>query len=601
MTKIQRAILSVTDKTGIVEFGQALRSMGVEILSTGGTATKLREGKVKVVDVSKFTGTPEMFGGRVKTLHPKIHGGILYRRDNKEDVNEARKNKIKPIDLVAVNLYKFEEKAAKPGVTLEELVEEVDIGGPTMLMSAFKNHKDVIVASSPETYAGIIKELRETGDVSMNSRRVLAAYAINLVADYRAANAVTLTPMLTGEQTLRLTGRQGKQLGRYGENWDQKAWVFYLPGVKEPNVVTAKQLHGGPLGYNNYLDADAALATVMEFDKPTAVVIKHNNPCGIATADNLAEALELAWQGDTVSAFGSIIAFNREVDLETVKVLTDRYGGTKDDRPTKGYFVEVLVAPSYTEEALAYIKEKKTKDSLRILAVGDLKKPQESFDYRVIRGGVLRQTRNSKDYLTSLDDCFATKHTIHDDNSDADRTIGMVTEHPMKGLYDFAWKAVKRVKSNGIAIAREYAPGQYQLLGIGAGQMNRRDSTELAIKNAEKSLELEFLVAGGHGDYIQAGFFTRSMEHIKKLGIVHPESDEEYKKAVAAYKKEVLSKCVAASDAFFPFPDGPELLLKAGIRNIIQPGGGNKDKEIINLVNKYGGTMVFTGKRNFLH
>ncbi len=600
MTKPQRAIISVTDKTGIVEFAKSLDELGVEILSTGGTAKALRDGGVKVLEVADYTGSPEMFGGRVKTLHPKIHGGILYRRDNEKDVEDAKNNGVQPIDLVAVNLYQFETAAKKPGATLEGLVEEVDIGGPTMLMSGFKNHKDVIVAADPTTYSAIIKELQEKGEVSAETKRKLAAFALNRVADYRAANSVVLTEKLTGEQTIRLSGREGTQLGRYGENWDQKAWIFTTPGTTEPNVVKAKQLHGGPLGFNNYLDADAALATVMEFSEPTAVVVKHNNPCGIATSDKLADALELAWQGDTVSAFGSIIAFNREVDLDTVKVLTDRIGSfSAEGKPRKGYLVEVLVAPSYTKEALDYLKEKKSKESLRVLEVGDLQRPQEAFDFRAVRGGMLRQTRNSKNYLNSLvDDWFEPQHSVRDENSNSDRTVGIVTlEAPdrSKGLYDFAWKAAKRVKSNAIVIAREYAPGQYQLLGIGAGQPNRVDSTKIAIDHARATLALEYQVAAGMGNEIQNGFFQNSTQRFGDVTCKPEEGGQE------SYIRKELNKCVVASDAFFPFPDGPQLLVDAGIRNFIQPGGGNKDQETIDVVNKYNGSMVFTGKRNFLH
>jgi phosphoribosylaminoimidazolecarboxamide formyltransferase/IMP cyclohydrolase len=596
MTRIQRALLSVTDKTGIVEFGKALQEMGIEVLSTGGTATKLRDSGISVTAVKDYTGVPEMFDGRVKTMHPKILGGILFRRDNEKDAREAEENGIKPIDIVAVNLYQFEKKAAQPGVSLEELIEEVDIGGPTMLMSAFKNHKHVTVAPDPASYEKIIKELRETGEVSAETRRVNAAYALNMVADYRAANAVVLTQMLTGEQTVRLAGRQGKQLGRYGENWDQKAWVFTLPGVKEPNVVTAKQLHGGPLGYNNYLDADAALQTAMEYDDPCAVIVKHTNPCGIATAQTLAMALEKSWQGDTISAFGSIIAFNREVDLETVKVLTDRI----NPEGKRGYFVEVLVAPGYTEEALQYLKEKKTKETLRVLAVGDLKTPQEAYDYRLVRGGILRQTRNSESYLTSLDDCFTEAHPVMCENSNTERTVGVATKlappHSLKGLYDFAWKAVKHVKSNAIAIAREWAPGQYQLLGTGAGQMNRAESCRLAVDHAEATLHLEYKMLVGAANEAERGFFTGEAQMFAELRKALPENI-----TFADYKKHALKKAVVASDAFFPFADGPELLLDYGIRHFIQPGGGKKDQEVMLKVYSRGGDMVLTGKRNFLH
>jgi phosphoribosylaminoimidazolecarboxamide formyltransferase/IMP cyclohydrolase len=607
MTKAQRALLSVTDKTGIVELAKELQGMGVEILSTGGTAKALTAANVPVVEVSDYTKSPEMFDGRVKTLHPKVHGGILYRRDNEKDVADAEKNGIKPIDMVVVNLYQFEKKAAEPNVSLDDLIESVDIGGPTMLMSGFKNHKHVAVVADPAAYAGIVKEMKETGEISADTRRVLAAYALNMVADYRAANAMVLTERLTGEKTLRLAGRKGKQLGRYGENWDQKAWKFILPGATEPNVATAVQLHGTPLGYNNYLDADAALRTVLEFDEPCAVVVKHTNPCGIATADTIDMALQKAWQGDIVSAFGSIIAFNREVDLKTVKFLSERVNpNSTPEKTLRGYFVEVLVAPSYSKEALEYLKEKRSKENLRVLAVGDLKKQQDAYDLRFIRGGILRQTRNSGSYLTDIDDCFKPEHPVKCENSGAERKVGVVTnsapDPAFKGLYDFAWKAVKNVKSNAIAIAQEWTPGKYQLLGIGAGQMNRAESCRLAIDHAEATLSLEYNVAAGNANESQKAFFTGEEERLAALGKkIFPDGEQSAPTGFEAYRQEVYKKAVAASDAFFPFADGPKALLENGIRHFIQPGGGNKDQEVTVTVYSRGGRMIFTGKRNFLH
>lgn len=619
MTIIQTALLSVTDKTGIVDFGKELQGLEVEILSTGGTAKTLRDGGVKVVEVSDYTGFPECFDDRVKTLHPKVAGGILFERDKEAHRKQAAELGVKKLDLVVVNLYKFEEVAAKPGVTIEELIKNMDVGGPAMLKEAVKNNNDVVVVTDPRMYEKIIRELRELGEISTVTRKRFAADAMNRVADYESAIAVALTKALTGEETVRLVGRNGKPLDRYGENWDQKAWLFPMTPT-EPNVANGEKLHGKAPGYNNLLDADSALSTAQEFvdfkligkilkvyDAPTVVVVKHTNPCGLASATKLEDALEMAWQGDIVSAFGSIIAFNREVDLNMMKVLCDRFGSFDKEREKylKGYFVEVLVAPSYTKDALEYLKgmTSQSKKDMRVFAVGDLNQPQAAFDYRFIRDGILRQTRNKNNYLTSLDDCFTQQHTVRCENSGADRVVGIVTqsapEESMKGLYDFTWKAVKRVKSNAIAIAREYAPGQYQLLGIGAGQMNRVESTRLAIKHAEETLRLEYLVAGGKGDPIQKGFFTNSMERLKKLGIVH--SEGEYKEAEAGYVSSVLSKCVCASDAFFPFPDGPELLMAAGVRNVIQPGGGKIDQATIDVVNKYNGAMVLTGKRNFLH
>lgn len=593
MAKIRRAILSVTDKTGITELGAALDERNIELLSTGGTAKALRDKNVRVTEVSDYTGFPECFDGRVKTLHPKIHGGILFKRDDPKHVEEAQRLGIPPIDMVVVNLYEFEKTAREEGATLEKLVENVDIGGPAMLRSAFKNYKDVAVVTEPAMYQAIVDELKANGELSADTHRRLAVFAINRVADYDDAIAVELTKRLVGEETIRLVGRAGQQLGRYGENWHQKAWIFTIPGVKETNVVAAKQVHGPALGFNNYVDADAALQTVMEYDEPCAVVVKHCNPCGIATAETLEVALERAWQGDPVSAFGSILAFNREVDLDTVKVLGERKNGENKT----GWMVEVIVAPSYSEEALDYIKSKDTKKSLRLLAVGDLKEAKGAFDYRMVRGGILRQSRDDSLYLgKSIDDLFEGAYLRTCKNSEKELLVGTVTrERPdpaLKGLYEFAWKAVKHVKSNAIVIAREYAPGKYQVLGMGAGQPKRVQSAEIAVSIAEANLEREYKMLTDEESFDKYPILASEIQNMRST-ISHTTLED--------YKKHELAKCVAASDAFFPFTDGPEALAGFGIRNFIQPGGGNKDEEVTKLLNKYNAAMILTGRRHFLH
>ncbi len=597
MTRIQRALFSVTDKTGIVDFGKELQGLEVEILSTGGTAKTLREGGVKVVEVSDYTGFPECFDDRVKTLHPKVAGGILFERDKEEHRKQAAELGVKKLDLVVVNLYRFEEVAAKPGVTIEELIKNMDIGGPTMLKEAVKNNNDVVVLTDPRAYEKFISELRELGEISTVTRKRLAAEAMNRVADYESAIAVALTKALTGEETIRIVGRNGEKLSRYGENWHQNVKKFAI-ATSEPNVVGGKQLRKVDMGYNNYLDADNALQTVMEYEEPAAVVVKHQNPCGAATGDSLEIALERGWQGDPVSAFGSILALNREVDLDTIKVLGERKNGSGK----KGWMVEVIVAPSFTKEALNYIEEKakvqESKKNLRVIAVGQLDKPQDEYDLRFVRGGVLKQSRDNKLYLTdSIDDLFQPPRAMRCQNSGKDLSVGIVTtaspDPNLKGLYDFAYKTVKHIKSNAIAIAREYAPGKFQLIGMGAGQPSRVESARIAVKKAEEVFQREYEM------------------------ITNPESEKEYPilaKGIQAlrssfqagttyeqYKQQELKKCAAASDAFFPFADGPTVLAEFGIRNFIQPGGGNNDKDIIETVNKYNAAMILTGARHFLH
>ncbi|TKJ17222.1 bifunctional phosphoribosylaminoimidazolecarboxamide formyltransferase/IMP cyclohydrolase [Candidatus Woesearchaeota archaeon B3_Woes] len=609
MDQKNRALITVTDKTNLDILAEGLSHHNYEIISTGGTSRVLREiieengYDINVIDVSDVTGYPELFDGRVKTLHPAILGGILFDRSNPEHVQEAKDNNIVSIDLVVNNLYPFESTAAKPGATEDDIIENMDIGGPTATISAVKNWKHVGVLADPAIYETIISEMDlNNGVLTKETRRDLAAFAINTIADYRSANAVELTRRFTGEETLRRKFVDGKELGRYGENWHQKSWLFVDPNISEPNAVIANQVHGGPLGYNNFLDAEAALRTVKEYkDQPTVVVIKHSEPCGIATADTLENALERAWQGDPVSAFGSVIAFNREVDLDTMKVICDRPNTTGK----KGWFVEAMIAPSVSPQALEYVQGKKTKSNLRILEVGDMAAGVvEDIEYRELLGGILKQERDSRLYLTdTVEELFREPYQLTCQNSQKELTVGIVTETKPKenseGLYDFAMKAAKHTKSNAIVICREYSPGQYQVLGMGAGQPNRKDAGgKLAITKAHENLEMEYQVlanleeATEHAKAMLTSEYDTLMDSASK--VIAGQTKEQY-------IKTQLKDCCLASDAFFPFRDGLDAVAGFGIKNVIQPGGSNGDPSVIEAANEYDIAMVFTGMRHFKH
>jgi len=600
------AVISVTDKEGLDILVDGFGRHDYRILTTGGTAKRLREieqnqkSGVEIIDIADYTQSPEMFDGRVKTLHPKIAGGILFDRNNEHHVAQAAEHGVEPINIVAVNLYAFEQTAAKPGITQEEIIEAMDIGGPTMMAAAIKNFASVAMVADPSAYEALIKNLDDNnGQTTLDMRKSLAGFAINRVADYRSANAVTLGEIFTGEQTLRPALRSGQKLGRYGENWHQQAWIYQLPNAEVASVAGAEQVHGTSLGYNNFLDADAALSIAKDFANadPTAVVVKHGNSCGIATSDTLDNALERAWQGDDVSAFGSIIAFNREVDLDTMKVITER----KNDSGKKGWFVEVMVAPGYSAEALEYVKGKKSKEGLRLLAVGDLNTGQQGNGYRGIEGGVLVQTPDNQLYLaSSIDEVFQDPHTLTCENSEKELTIGIVTERKpdesMKGLYGFAMTAAKHTKSNAIVIAREYAPGQYQVIGMGAGQPNRKDSGGLSIRKANDNLQQEFFIMTGEASERANQMLQSEYEALREAG-----KDMGTVGSVDYAREQLANNCVLASDAFFPFADGLEAVASFGVKNVIQPGGSNGDPSVIKAANNYEMAMVFTGMRHFKH
>ncbi len=530
-------LISVSDKKGTLEFAQGLSNLGWRILSTGGTLKYLRDNGVTAVQVSDHTGSPEILDGRVKTLHPRIHGGILAMRGNADHVKQLGEQKIDPIDIVAVNLYPFRETAAKPGVAIEEVIENIDIGGPSMLRSSAKNHNDVTVICDPADYATVLAELRTSGSTTLETRRRLAVKAFRHTADYDSAIDAHLSKALLEESVLRLNFQPGKSL-RYGENDHQKATFFpEYPGA-EANLGSCRQLHGKELSYNNLVDADAALEAVRDLHElPAVAIVKHTNPCGYATGKTLAQAFESAWQADPVSAFGSVIAVSRKLDMATAELL-------------KGRFVEALVAPGFEPDALEFL-QKKSKD-IRLLDLGELTAPQPRKVYKHILGGMLEQDRDVELW----------------------RKWDVVTEAKLpdniRPLAGFTWKACKHVKSNAIVLGYEYQPGCYTLVGMGPGQPNRIDSNlKLCQPRARENLA-RIAVA---------------------MGIANVES----------FVREAMGRCVMASDAFFPFDDNVKAAHEGGIRYIVQPGGSLRDAEVIATANQLGIAMVFTGTRHFRH
>ncbi len=535
---IQRAILSVTDKTGLVDFAGQLSSLGIELISTGGTAKLLRDSGIAVKDISELTGFPEMLDGRVKTLHPKVHGGILHRRQNPAHVAAVAEHGIQPIDMVVVNLYAFEKTAAKPGVGFEELIENIDIGGPSMIRSAAKNFHDVAVVTSPADYPAIVEELASSqGALSLETKWRLAQKAFATTAAYDSAIASTLesipdannfVPSAAAElrsarqpgaavptfpKTLRLSFQKTLDL-RYGENPHQKA-AMYSDG-SGLGVANARQLQGKELSYNNIVDLQAAWDLAQEFDPsldPNAAavcaIIKHTNPAGCATGKTLAEAYKRALECDPVSAFGGVIGVNRPIDGEAAEEMHK-------------LFLEVIAAPSFDEAAKARFASKK---NLRLVEV---KAAPQRWVLKNVSGGILLQDNDSRP-LQDVDLKVVTQRAP--------------TPEETRALL-FAWKVCKHVKSNAIVYARDG-----QTVGVGAGQMSRVDSARIGAMKAQLPLQ----------------------------------------------------GTVAASDAFFPFPDGVEEIAKAGATAIIQPGGSQRDPEVIAAADRLGLAMLFTGVRHFRH
>ena len=451
---IKRALISVSDKTGITEFAKGLSLLNIEILSTGGTAKLLRDNNIPVTEVSDFTGYPEMMAGRVKTLNPKIHGGILARRGIDEEV--MSQNEIKPIDLVVVNLYPFQKTIQNPKCTEEEAIENIDIGGPAMLRSSAKNHISVTVIVDSSDYQLILDAINSNGDTTLEMRKSLALKTFEHTAQYDGAIANYLGRMSDGfSNTLNLQFIKSQTM-RYGENPHQNAAFYRELDQDQVSVSSSKQIQGKPLSFNNLADADAALECVRDFERPSCVIIKHANPCGVATRENIYQAYQSAYLTDPTSAFGGIIAFNRELDKETAKSIINQQ------------FVEVIIAPKITDSARSVLLQK---ENIRVLECGDLEKAQQSFDYKKISGGLLIQDKD----LTLL-------------NSSDMKCVSSLspTESQMNDLL-FAWKVAKYVKSNAIVYAKDQ-----MTIGVGAGQMSRVYSAKIAsIKAADENLEVK--------------------------------------------------------------------------------------------------------------
>jgi phosphoribosylaminoimidazolecarboxamide formyltransferase/IMP cyclohydrolase len=453
--KVGRAIISVSDKTGLAEFAHGLAAAGVAIYSTGGTRRFLLEQGLTVRDIADYTGFPEMMDGRVKTLHPKVFGGILWRRDNPEDKRSIEAHGIESFDLVVVNLYPFEQTVAR-GASEEDTIEQIDIGGPSLVRAAAKNHAFVAIATSPQQYPSILQELSSAGGLSFALRRRLAAEAYAHTAQYDAGIARWFAAT-GGEAQNDFPARldlslELKEVLRYGENPHQRA-ALYADHSAKPNLVGARQLNGKELSYNNLLDLDSALAIVRGLSRPAAVVIKHNNPCGAAAADELSTAAKRAMAGDPVSAFGSVLGFNRPVDLATAEVLCE-----------PGLFVEAIVAPDFSPEALkALTTRPKWKANVRLLAVGTWGETKPRWEHRQVDGGLLRQ---EADVLPDpVEGWTVATSTAPGDAARAD--------------LEFAWAVVRHVKSNAIVLVKDLT-----LLGTGAGQMSRVDSVRIAIEKA---------------------------------------------------------------------------------------------------------------------
>ena len=538
---IRRALLSVSDKTGLVEFARELvQKYSVELIATGGTRKALADAGLPVKDIGALTGFPEILDGRVKTLHPAIYAGLLAKRDKPEHVRTLAEHQLPEIDLVVCNLYPFEQTVAKPGVTEAEAIENIDIGGPCMIRAAAKNFESVAVVTDAIQYSLILKELdANNGSLSREMRARLSATAFARIARYDVAIEQYFgqvgSPKIgeAGEVDWPLNLQLSFDLAqalRYGENPHQEAVFYFDSGItakdKHACVATAEQLHGKELSYNNILDLDSALNLAREFAGPACVVVKHNNPCGAATASKLADAFRAAWDGDPQSAFGGILAFNKPVDADTASAIMD---------PKAKRFIECVIAPAYEPHALDALK--KWKENVRLLKTGELIGGPQGLDYRRVDGGLLVQTRD-----------------VGADKPDEWKCVTKrkPTEAEFHALH-FAWLVCKHVKSNAIVLVSREAesaePSAIHVVGVGAGQMSRVDSVQIAVKKA--------------GNRVEAS--------------------------------------VLASDAFFPFRDNVDAAAAAGVAAIIQPGGSVKDVDSIAACDEHGLAMLFTGVRHFRH
>ncbi len=588
--KIETAVISVSDKTGVVEFAKFLASKGVKIISTGGTGKKLSEAGIGITQIQEITGNEkgDYFSGRMKTISFNYESALLYRRDDERHVAQARELGIPKIDMVVCNLYPFEKTVAAPDVTVGKAVDNIDIGGPCMVRAAAKNFQGVAIVVDPAMYGPIMQEMEQNdGDLSLETRKLLAATAFERTADYDSSISAYFSKTFKNKLEKRLKYVDGEQLGRYAENWHQKGWLYRREDLRAPNVPNAKQVHGGPMGYNNYVDAEAALASALEFkDKIAVSVIKHSNPCGYAVGETLEEAFEKAWQGDPVSAFGSVIALTRPMNIAVARLVENR-------------FVEVIIAPKIEKDALEYIQGLgKKKAGLRLLEYGDIPADApETTKLRAVAGGLLEQENDDKYYLCDdVDGLTADATEMTCANSGKKLRVGVVTAKKppaaRSGLVDFTLRHLKHVKSNAISICREYAPGKYQTLGMGCGQPNRRDAVALAGQKAADNLRLEY--------FASAGIDGTREEYISGAS----ESDlKEYLAKEAAYVATQLAgdNVALASEAFFPFRDGLDNAAATGVKLVIEPGGSVRDDEVIAAADEHGIAMIFTGVRKFNH
>lgn len=508
-----RALVSVSNKTGLVEFVKNLKALGWDIIATGGTMKLLQESGIQVINISEVTGFPEICDGRVKTLHPKVHGGLLARRDNPDHLKALKDNGIEFIDMVCVNLYPFGETIAKPDVTIEDAIEQIDIGGPSMLRSAAKNYADVTVVCNPADYPKIIDEIRANGNTTLETRLKLSAKAYTHTAEYDMCIATFMREKAHLNEKLFLEFDLAQGL-RYGENPHQSA-KFYRQKEHVPySLAFAKQLHGKEMSYNNIQDANAALNIVREFDAPFCVGLKHMNPCGAAIGTDIVDAWTKTYEADKVSIFGGIVATNQEVTKEAAELM-------------KPIFLEIIMAPKFSPEALEILQ---TKKNLRLLEVEMHKTDDKPMQYVSVNGGLLVQ--NTDVEMAELSSAMCVTKTAPTEAQLTDMAFGL--------------RIVKHVKSNAIVVVKNG-----QTLGVGAGQMNRIGSAELALN--------------------------------------------------AAHDNGVKSGLVMASDAFFPFDDCVTLAHTMGVDAIVQPGGSVRDEDSIKKADEYGITMLFSGKRHFKH
>jgi phosphoribosylaminoimidazolecarboxamide formyltransferase/IMP cyclohydrolase len=517
---VRRALISVADKTGIADFAKGLEKLGVEIVSTGGTEAVLKEAGVKVRPVEELTGFPEILDGRVKTLHPHLHAALLAVRDNPEHAEVLKEREIEPIDLVCVNLYPFERTVSRIDVPEEEAVENIDVGGPTMIRASAKNHRYVAVVVKPESYDAVVSELEETGELSAATRHWLANEAFAYTAAYDAAISRWFARRYEQLPTHWVTAWDKELDLSYGENPHQRAALYVEPRARSHVLSRVAKLHGKPLSFNNVLDLDSARRLLDDLDDPGCVIVKHNNPCGVAESWSLADAYAAAFACDPLSAFGGVIALNQPVTGELAEKLHQQ-------------FIEVLFAPGYEEGALEVLQQK---EGIRILENQERRLNQFEPDIKRVRGGLLVQDPDGLPEPKEL------------------MEVVTKTEPTDKQWEDmlFAWKVVRHVRSNAIVLAKDRGT-----LGIGAGQMSRVDSVRLAIEKARES----------RGDEAA----------------------------------DLLAGSALASDAFFPFADGPQAALDAGATAIIQPGGSKRGGEVIEAADAAGVAMVFTKRRHFRH